>query len=120
MFLNQHPDLKILVVEDLKKVKSDSKFSHNFNNKLQYWSYRQVLEKLERSCAENGILLIRINPAYTSQTCSKCGERHKESRKGEVFKCLSCGFECDADLNASVNIHSRGLLNPSSTESQSF
>ena len=89
-----------LVVENLKNVKHKSKFSKNFNNKLQRWSYPKVLDKLERTCQENGILLTKINPAYTSQICSKCGTLDKKSRKGEVFKCTSCNLEIDADLNA--------------------
>ena len=118
-FLNDHSCLKILVVENLKEVKKDSKFSHSLNNRLQYWSYRQVLEKLERSCAENGILLIKINPAYTSQTCSKCGMKDKKSRNGEKFLCLSCGYSDDADHNASVNILQKGLLTTLTTKQES-
>ena len=118
-FFNDHKDLKTLVVENLKEVKKDSKFSKKFNNKLQYWSYRQVLDKLEGSCAENGILLLKINPAYTSQTCSKCGMKDKKSRNGEYFKCLSCGYSDDADHNASLNILQRGLLTTLTTKQES-
>ena len=28
---------------------------------------------------------------------------HKSSRRGKLFKCKSCGFSCDADLNAAMN-----------------
>ena len=119
-FLKEHPDLKTLVVENLKEVKKESKFSHSFNNRLQYWSYRQVLEKLERSCQENGILLLKINPAYTSQTCSNCGMKDKKSRNGEHFHCLSCGYSDDADHNASANILQRGLLTTLTTKQESL
>lgn len=118
-FLKEHPDLKTLVVENLKEVKKDSKFSKKINNKLQYWSYRQVLEKMERSCAENGILLLKINPAYTSQTCSNCGMKDKKSRNGEKFHCLSCGYSDDADHNAYVNILQRGLMTTLTTKQES-
>ena len=36
-----------LVCEDLKNVKYKSSFYKSINNKLQYWSYRQVIDKLE-------------------------------------------------------------------------
>ena len=47
-----------------------------------------------------------LNPAYTSKTCSRCGERG--IRKGLAFKCPSCGFELNADLNATRNIAQHG------------
>ena len=68
---------------------------------------------------EEGINLIRVNPAYTSQTCSRCGSIHKESRNGEKFLCIDCGYELDADYNASINILHRGIYS-SSTEKANF
>jgi putative transposase len=103
-----------IVIEDLKNVKFKSKFYKSVNNKLQRWTYPKVINKIERLCQENGILLTKINPSYTSQICSRCGTLDKESRKGEKFKCNSCNLEIDADFNASINILQRGVYNPSS------
>ncbi len=47
---------------------------------------------------------LKLDPRYTSRTCSKCGFQKKENRNGRTFKCKSCGFQIDADLNASRNI----------------
>lgn len=53
--------------------------------------------------------VIKVNPAYTSQDCSNCGNRDKMNRKSQSdFKCTSCGFEMNADENASFNILERG------------
>ncbi|MEU6246281.1 transposase [Glycomyces sp. NPDC047010] len=42
---------------------------------------------------------------YTSQRCSACGWIEKHSRKSQAeFSCVSCGFACNADLNAAINI----------------
>lgn len=101
-----------IVVEDLTNLnKSRSKFNHKFNNKLQRWVYRQVLTKLERLSEENGILFTKVDPSYTSQTCSACGKIDKNARKGEVYHCSHCGLFIDADLNASINISRRGVYN---------
>lgn len=55
--------------------------------------------------AANGGELIKINPAYTSQTCSKCGSISKTHRKSQaVFECSDCGHTGNADTNAAVNI----------------
>jgi IS605 OrfB family transposase len=104
-------DVKTLVVEDLKNVKHKSKFSKKFNNKLQRWAYPNVISKLERKSEEEAVQFIRVHPAYTSQICSKCGFRHANNRLGEKFKCMDCGIEMDADINASINILHRGVCN---------
>ena len=47
----------------------------------------------------------KVNPAYTSQTCSVCGHRAPESRENQaVFRCVVCGHRANADVNAAVNI----------------
>ena len=47
----------------------------------------------------------RMNPAYTSQTCSGCGHRDPESRESQSrFRCRACGLQVHADVNAARNI----------------
>ena len=70
-------------------------------------------------CEESGVELIRVDPAYTSQTCSRCGFIHKESRNGEKYLCVDCGLEIDADYNDSINILHRGIYS-SSTDKSNF
>ncbi|MEV6594052.1 RNA-guided endonuclease InsQ/TnpB family protein [Streptomyces acidicola] len=42
---------------------------------------------------------------YTSLRCSACGWIDKNSRKSQAgFVCSSCGFTCNADTNASINV----------------
>jgi len=109
-------NLFTLCCEDLKELRKSSKLSHKELNKQQYFTYAQVLTKLDSLSQTEGFLLIKVNPAYTSQACSKCGEIHKESRLGEDFKCVSCNMELDADINAARNILQRGVYSPSYTE----
>jgi len=73
-------------------------------NKLQRWTYPYFLNRLALACEVVGVQCYKVNPAYTSQTCSKCGSIHKENRNGEIFKCVECGHTDDADYNASLNI----------------
>jgi transposase len=61
-------------------------------------------------CEENGILLKRVIPSYTSQKCSSCGFIHKNNRSGKTFLCLNCKLLIDADFNASINILALGSL----------
>jgi putative transposase len=47
----------------------------------------------------------RINPAFTSQTCSTCGHCAPDNRKSQaVFRCIACGHQANADVNAACNI----------------
>jgi len=47
----------------------------------------------------------KINPAYTSQRCSACGTVDREARESQaVFRCRSCTYTANADMNAARNI----------------
>ena len=107
----------VVCVEDLCNVKYKSKYNKKANNLMSKWTYRAFLNKIKMICEAKGMLLVKVSPAYTSQTCSSCGSVHEESRKGDNFKCVECGFEIDADYNASINIRNKGvysLLDPKS------
>ncbi len=66
------------------------------------WSmFRSVLTgKAERA----NRLVVAVNPAYTSQTCSGCGDIQKKSLSVRTHRCLVCGLVLDRDTNAAVNI----------------
>ncbi len=50
-----------------------------------------------------------VNPAYTSQTCHRCGHVSRENRKEQSkFKCTACGHTANADVNAALNILASG------------
>jgi transposase len=47
----------------------------------------------------------KIRPAFTSQRCSACGQVDPKSRESQaVFRCTTCGYSCNADVNAARNI----------------
>lgn len=76
------------------------------SGKLQGWARNYFANRCEVLCKENSVFFVEVNPAYTSKTCSVCltlGDRNDK-----VFTCLSCQKTFDADLNASINIASRG------------
>lgn len=58
---------------------------------------------------EAGRLIVKVNPAYTSQDCSKCGHREKKSLSTRQHNCKCCGLSINRDLNASINILRIGL-----------
>ena len=66
--------------------------------------------RLERNLDYKTGQVVRVDPAYTSQTCSACNHIDKENRQTQAkFKCAACGFKANADHNAALNILARGL-----------
>lgn len=106
-------NLSHIFIEDLTNLKKEKKYAEKIRNKIVRWSYNKTLDKLERLSEELGINLEKVSPMYTSQTCCKCGSIHEESRNKEQFKCIDCGYEIDADYNASININNRGVYSVS-------
>lgn len=53
--------------------------------------------------------LVKVNPAFSSQTCASCGTVDSRSRKNQSqFCCTACGHRDNADRNAAVVILHRG------------
>ena len=81
------------------------------NHALRSAGLAGIVEKLEyktRLTGQNRLIL--VNPAYTSQTCSKCGYCDSRNRESQaVFECKQCHMSMNADLNAANNILERGL-----------
>lgn len=55
-----------------------------------------------------GRVTVAVNPAYTSQQCSSCGEIVKKSLSTRTHVC-ACGCRLDRDENAALNILSAGI-----------
>ena len=98
-------NIKQINIENIKNLRKNTRTSR----KLSHWTYADIFGKLESYCEEQGVLVNRVSPTYTSQRCSECGWTRKSNRKGKLFKCGKCGFTFDADLNASRNLALEGL-----------
>lgn len=91
----------VIQLENLSGIGKDKKNSWILRN----WSYFELQTMIEYKAKMNGIEVRYIKPAYTSQTCSKCGHVDKENRLTQKdFVCLSCGYSANADYNAALNI----------------
>lgn len=98
----------LIVVEDLK-VKDMVKDKY-FSKHVLDATWSEFFNQLSYKSYQKGGEFIKINPAYTSQTCSSCGKVDKKSRISQSkFVCTSCGVESNADINASNNILSEGI-----------
>ncbi len=105
-------------LEKLKNIGKDSDGSIEESKKyvLRNWSYYELQSMIEYKAKMEGIVVKYVNPAYTSQTCSFCGQIGERSSQS-VFKCLNpnCteyGKEANADYNAARNIaNSKEIVN---------
>ena len=115
-------NIKTIFVEDLKGIKQrlyDKSNKHsckNFRKVVQYCQLSLVYKLLKRKCEEQGVQIVKVSPAYTSQTCSRCKIVDKSNRHGEQYICKNCGLQIDADYNASINILNRGVYSPPGTD----
>ncbi len=98
----------VFAVEQLKNLKKKEN-GRLFNYKLGTWSFAQLQYFIQYKAEQVCKTVVPINPRHTSQTCSQCGYTNRANRKGAWFKCGNCGFQLDADLNASRNIALLGM-----------
>ena len=92
---------KYINIEDLSNFKEKEK-----NKKaLRNWSYYELQQFITYKAKRHGIEVRKINPAYTSQRCSRCGNLEDGQRIDQAtFVCKACGLKLNADVNAARNI----------------
>lgn len=96
---------RAIAIEDLGGVTAKDSKIKGYTQKSQ-WAFTQLETFVRYKARLAGVPIIEVDPAYTSQTCSRCGERHKPIRK--VFECPSCGSKQHRDANSGFVIAQRG------------
>jgi IS605 OrfB family transposase len=87
---------------------------HNGNNKilnksfndLKFYKFKQRL--LYKASIENKLVFC-VNEAYTTQTCSFCGNKYKPECS-KIYDCIKCKNIIDRDINAAKNILMKGII----------
>jgi putative transposase len=67
-------------------------------------SWSMFFTRLVAKAEEAGRHVVRVNPAYTSQTCSACRHRQPMPLSVRVYECPLCGLVIHRDHNGSLNI----------------
>jgi putative transposase len=97
----------VIAVEDLHVKRMTH--NHCLAKSIADASWSEFFSQLACKAEEAGRQLVKVNPAYTSQTCSMCGHRQKMPLDVRVFECPCCHVHLDRDFNAALNICALGL-----------
>ena len=91
-------------VEDLNV--SGMMANHKLAKAVADMSFFEFRRQLTYKCELYGSELVVVNRWFpSSKTCSNCGNKKETLLLSErVFECDHCGFVCDRDLNASINL----------------
>lgn len=97
----------VIQMEDLEGISKEDTF-------LKDWTFFELQEFIKYKAQEKGIKVVKVNPRFTSQRCSKCGfiastNRNPDGDNVKKFKCQSCGYETDADFNAARNLATKNI-----------
>jgi IS605 OrfB family transposase len=97
----------VLVFEDLQIEAPYRELTHGvaLRRRLTQWQHAAIRAAVASKAQVAGVAIAQVNPAYTSQNCSRCGLRGKRHR--HAFTCPSCGHTQHADVNAATNIRNR-------------
>lgn len=77
------------------------------NSEINNWNFADFQSFLEYKANWLGIPVIYVPAKNTSLKCNKCGNIQEENYKdyhSVDFHCKKCGYRCNADFNASVNL----------------
>lgn len=99
----------LIAVEDLKvknmTASGHGKAKRSLNRVILAQVWAKTISMLEYKTNQAGLTLVKVDPAYTSQRCSKCGHTAPGNRESQaVFRCVKCGHAANADTNAAQNI----------------
>ncbi|XZF64654.1 MAG: RNA-guided endonuclease InsQ/TnpB family protein [Gloeotrichia echinulata DVL01] len=75
---------------------------------MGFYEFRRQLEYKTQLYGSKLVIVDRFYPS--SKTCSNCGEKKSSlSLSQRVFQCDNCGFECNRDLNAAINLRKEAV-----------
>lgn len=97
----------VLALEKLTHIRERIKTARKLRQITHSWAFGQLESFIEYKALDAGIPVVYIDPRYTSQKCSRCGQLG--IRNKHRFWCPSCNLTNNADFNAAYNIQQAGL-----------
>lgn len=97
----------VIVFEDLNV--KEMVQNHHLTKSISDVAWRKLMDATKNKAEWAGSKVVFVDPAYTSQMCSRCGTIVKKELKDRIHECDCCNLKMDRDLNASINILRLGL-----------
>ena len=100
---------RAVALEDLTHLRERVRLKKSQRRAHSSWAYADLRAKIVYKATMAGVVVVFVDPHYTSQTCSRCGHCERANRQSQAsFLCRRCGFAAHADWNAALNIRVRG------------
>ena len=72
---------------------------------MLHWSHYRFRQRLLCKAESTADVRVRlVTEEWTSKTCGMCGNLHHRLGGSKHFRCPSCGWTCDRDVNGARNI----------------
>ena len=85
--------------------------NHHMAKSIADASWGRIVQYTMYKAENAGMVVMPVNPMYTSRKCSECGNIRKDLELSDcIYHCSSCGLIIDLDLNAAINIHNMVLI----------
>ena len=110
--VRNNPEGTLFVLEDLTGIRAATERVRVRNRYVSVsWAYYDLQQKLVYKALKNHQSVITVDPAYTSQTCPKCGHvsRANRDKKKHIFCCEHCGYTSNDDRIGAMNLHRMGM-----------
>ena len=99
-----------LALENLKGIRARVTARSNQRARLGNWAFAQLGSFVVYKAKRAGVPVVFVDPRNTSRECRACGCIDKKNRTTQsTFKCIGCGHEAPADINAARNIRQRAI-----------
>lgn len=99
----------LIAIEDLQ-IQNMLK-NHHFSKSIMDGGWGYFAKRLSDKAVEAGREVVRVNPAFTSKTCSGCGRIFEDMDLRVRWIDCDCGVSMNRDVNAAINILQRALQN---------
>lgn len=110
--VKNNPKHTLFVLEDLSGARNATERVKTKNRYVSVsWSFYDLEQKLMYKAKQNQSIVIKVNPAYTSQCCPVCGHIKKANRNKKIhlFSCKNCGYKSNDDRIGAMNLYRMGI-----------